>query len=213
MFYQAEMDIELRFGDVIKGFVFTEPQVNEPMLGPESDAKYSIGITAPRFSVVLTPCCSIENKTILLTPLIGLRNTFFGNEYFAEDPTRLNRPVPPQKAVSQYVWENKLSEAERQRRLRERAIYAFDNLFVYKEHPLLPKYTVNTRDGKFQTGYYMIDVANTYKMNCDKIIRNQPAPANVKCLQLSVQTRQELRDKVAYYYGRIPEEDKVLLES
>lgn len=285
MYYQAEMVMELRFGDVIKGFVFTEPQVDEPVPEPllfsvaaeahselksgavpeglrgsltengislsdraylsvrqadvkwlitdgntvyilekdeeklniypepESDTKYSIGITVPRFSVVLTPCCSIENKTILLTPLVGLRNTLFRNPYLAEDPTRLNRPVPPQKAVSPYVWENKLSAEERQKRIGEGAIYAFDSLFVYEKHFLLPKYAVDTRDGKLETNCYMIDIANTYRMNYDKINRYTPVPANVKRLQLSAQTRQELRDKVAYYYGRVPDEDKVLLES
>lgn len=47
------------------------------------------------------------------------------------------------------------------------------------------------------------------------IIKNQiktpeDAPLESKCLQLSIQARSELRDKIAYYYARIPKEDKIL---
>jgi hypothetical protein len=55
----------------------------------------------------------------------------------------------------------------------------------------------------------MIDFKNIYKIECDKIISAKNAPLNSKCLQLSIQTSSELRDKVAYYYARIQREDRI----
>ena len=43
----------------------------------------------------------------------------------------------------------------------------------------------------------------------DKIISEENSPLDSKCLQLSIQTRSELRDKIAYYYARIPREDRI----
>ena len=56
----------------------------------------------------------------------------------------------------------------------------------------------------------MIDFRNTYKLNYEKINPPKDAPLESKCLQLSIQARSELRDKIAWYYGRVPEEDKIL---
>jgi hypothetical protein len=60
-----------------------------------------------------------------------------------------------------------------------------------------------------ETNYYMIDFRNTSKLNCERIINPKDAPLESKCLQLSIQARSELRDKIAYYYARIPKEDKI----
>ncbi len=62
--------------------------------------------------------------------------------------------------------------------------------------------------------YYMIDFRAAYKLNCDKITRkrqdNQDIPIQ-KYLQLTVNARKKLRDKIAAYYSRIPEDDEILL--
>ena len=72
---------------------------------------------------------------------------------------------------------------------------------------------VHKKQGKnIETNYYMADFRNTYKLYCDKIKSSEKAPLESKCLQLSVQARSELRDKISYYYARIPKEDKILLE-
>jgi hypothetical protein len=55
----------------------------------------------------------------------------------------------------------------------------------------------------------MIDFKNSYKINCNKIKSPKDAPLNKKILQLSITSRSELREKIAYYYGRIPEEDLI----
>lgn len=214
MFYDKNIDNVLRFGDVLRGYITITPNIKIPFLTPSDlNEGYNVNINLPIFSVIISPCCSIGDGIISLIPLIKLRNTFFNNPYFTEDLTRLNREMEPQLAVSPYVW-NGLSLEEKQRRLQEGKKgkgYTFLEIFIYEKCDLFPEYTVDMRQGEnIQTNYYMIDFRNTYKLYCDKIKSPEKAPLESKCLQLSLQTRAELRDKISYYYARIPKEDEIL---
>lgn len=205
MFYQEEVDDALRFGDVLKGYILAASNIEEPSLSKS----YKIDINVPAYCVVLSPCCSIGDETISLSPLIELRGSFFDNPYLAEDLTRINRKMGPQQSVSPQVWENFPPE-EKQKRLEVGNAYAFVELFIYEKNDLFPKYTLHRRNGNIETNYYMIDFRNTYKLSCEKIKTPENAPLDSKCLQLSIQTRSELRDKIADYYARVPKEDKIL---
>ena len=209
MFYQENMDEALRFGDVVKGFIITTPNINKPFSTMISE-DYSIEINMPTFSVVVSPCCSIGDKIISLTPLIKLRNTFFDNPFFQDDLTRINRQMEPENTLPPDVWK-KLSDDEREKRLEKGLGYAFLELFIYEQNDLFPKYTIHRKRGDIETNYYMIDFRDTYKLNCEKIITPKNSPLDSKCLQLSVQTRAELRDKISYYYARVPQEDEIAL--
>jgi hypothetical protein len=207
MFYEDDMDDALRFGDVLRGYVSTIPKIKEPILSEQIIYEsYNVDINLSEFSVVVTPCCSIGWKTISLTPLLKIRGSFFDNEYLADDLTRINRKMEPQQAVPLRVWEG-FPEEEKLKRLKEGFGYAFLELFIYKENDLLPEYTVHRRQGNIDTKYYMIDFRNTYKLNCDLINTPKDAPINSKYLQLSIPARSELREKLSYYYARLPEED------
>lgn len=205
MFYQERMDKALRFGDVLKGYILAASNIEEPNL----NKNYTIDINLPAFCVVLSPCCSIGEKTISLSPLIELRGSFFDNPYLAEDLTRINRKMEPQQSVSPQVWENFPPE-EKRKRLEVGSAHAFVELFVYEKNDLFPKYIINRRNGNIETNYYVIDFRNTYKLSCGKIRTPEDSPLESKCLQLSIQTRSELRDKIADYYARVPKEDKIL---
>jgi len=205
MFYESKTDRALRFGDVLKGFISTTPIIREPMI-EEKDNEYHINVNMTKFSVVMDPCCSIGDKKISLTPLIHLLPTSFNNPYLSEDLTRINREMEPHQAVPPNIWEKFTSE-EKQKRLEIGKGYAFLNFFVYEGHDFLPKYTVNRREGNIETNYYMIDFRNMYKVNCDKIVSPTEAPLECKILQVSIDARSQLRDKISYYYGRVPEED------
>jgi hypothetical protein len=205
------MDKALRFGDVLQGYPSTTPIIEEPML-KESSARYNINVDLPKFTVVMDPCCEIRNKTISLTPLIQVSRAFFDNPYFAEDLTRINRKMEPQQAVSPTIWE-KLPLEEKQKRLEVGRTYALLNLFIYEKHELFPKYILRRKDKEdIETNYYMIDFRNTYKLCCDKIISPENSPLESKILQLSIETRSELREKLINYYANIPLEDKILEE-
>jgi len=222
MFYQLEMEENLRFGDVVKGFVFAAPQVNEPILSLDDEPNYSIDVTIPRFSVVLTPCCSIEKKTILLSPLVPVLINFFDNPHYSENLTRINQPVPPDLAFTPDSWEH-IPEEEKQRFIAIGPEYQLRQFFVYAPYSgLLPEYTLSRRDKNSETGqrrintsHYMVDFGSIHRVDCDKINRQgegSPAPPNVKHMQLSVYARKELRDKFLAYYARVTNEDEVLLK-
>lgn len=217
------MEEDLRFGDVVKGFVFIAPQVDEPILSLDDEPSYSIGVTIPRFSVVLTPCCSIENKTILLSPLVHVFINFFDNPHYSEDLTRLNQPVPPDLAFPPDSWKH-IPEEKKQEFITIGPEYQFRQFFVYAPYSgLLPEYTLSRKDKSSETGfrrvttgYYMVDFGSIHRVDCDKINRQgegSPAPPNVKYLQLSVYTRKELRDKFLAYYKRVTDEDAMLLDA
>lgn len=209
MFYEQKCDNSLRFGDVIRGYININTTIKAPILDQKClNEGYTLDIGLPEFCVVLTPCCSIGNETISLTPLIKVPKSFLSNPYFAEDLTHINRRMMPQQTIPPTTWES-FSNSEKEDRLKEGFVYAYLWLFIYKENDLFMPYTINTKEGKIETKYYMIDFRNIYKINCNKIISPEKSPLESKCLQLSIQTRSELRDKISYYFGRPPEEDQI----
>jgi hypothetical protein len=210
VFYQDGLDAALRFGDVVRGYILTNAILDKPGWDTQV-SDYTVNVSLPQFSVVMTPCCSIEDRTITLTPLIKLNSAFFDNPYLAEDLTRINRIMSPEQAIPPHVW-NALGSGEKERRLAEGNTYAFPNLFVYEQHPSFPEYTVHRKRGNVSTNYYMIDFRHIYKVHCNKIISPTDSPLESKHLQLSIGAREELRVKLARYYSRVPEEDQALEE-
>jgi len=205
MFYKQITDGMLRFGDVLKGYTLAASNIEEPNLSKN----YMVDINLPSYCVVVSPCCSIGEKTISLSPLIELRGSFFNNPYLYEDVTRINLKMQPEQSVSPNIWD-KFSPEERQKRLAVGYAYGFVDFFVYEKNDLFSGYTIHRKNGNIETNYYMIDFRNIYKLSCDKIKTPEDAPLESKCLQLSIQARSDLRAKIADYYARVPKEDEVL---
>ncbi len=205
-FYLEPFDTSFRFGDVLKGFVVSTPNFSNPPLTNEN-MNFNIEVSLPSYCVVLSPCCSISDKTIALSPLIKLYPTFFKNEYFTEDLTRVNRLVPPEKTMPSYAWE-KLSLEKKQEILDKGEGYTFLDLFIYKEHDLFPKYEISRKsEDNIFTKYYMIDFRNIFRVNSSSIKNPNVVPIESKCLQLTIETRTDLRLKITKYFSRIPDED------
>lgn len=208
MFYQENMDKAYRFGDVLRGFILSSPNVSNPFLNQEkSEIDYRIDVSLPKFCVILSPCCSIGNGVISLTPLIQLKKNFFKNPYFNEDMTRINREMEPQQTVAPELWST-LGVEEQMKRMAAGKAFALVEHFIYDKYVLFPSYNL----GDTETGYYMIDFRTTYNVNCKAISSAKQAPLDAKILQLSVQTRSELRTKISYFYGRIPKEDLIEID-
>ena len=209
MFYEDRAENALRFGDVVRGFVLSAPNIDTPS-AQEVKREYEIKVKRPEFAVVMSPCCSIGDKTIALTPLIEVKWEFFLNPYVAEDLTRVNRPMTPRQAVSPSIWD-RMSEEERARRLDfgKASSYAYSDSFVYAPHTLLKKYPVKGKGVETETGYYMIDFRRIYRVECRQISSAKQAPLEVKLLQLRIRARSELRDKLAWYFGRPSPEDEI----
>lgn len=206
MFYEKCPDQALRFGDILKGFVLASANI----VKPDSLENYKINVSLPKHCVVLSPCCSIGERVITLSPLIQVRASFFDNPYFSEDLTRINRKMKPEESVAPDIWKT-LPAEEKQKRLAEGIGYALYEIFIYQKHDLFTPYCLdNKRKGKIETNYYMVDFRYTCKLNCEKIISPKDAPLESKCLQLSIEARSELRQKIAHYYSREPIEDRIL---
>lgn len=205
MFYIEQPEKALRFGDVISGFVSSVPNMNEPAID-HKHVEYKLELSMPEFCVVLSPCCSIGESTITLAPLQNVINSFFKNPYFSEDLTRINRPVSPESSVSTEDWEQ-FSEDEKLKRLKEGYAYVSVEYFIYAEHELLPKYKVKLRGNVIETGYYMIDFRKSFRVSCPGVRSAKEHPVEGKYLQLTIEARQQLRNKVSKYYLRVPQED------
>jgi len=203
MFYESKISNAFRLGDVIKGFISVQPTIKNPIIGAMTEKdNYKIDINLPQFSVILSPCCSIGDSKITLTPLVRLKNTIFKNKFFIEDPTRINREIEPQYTLPPEEFE-KLPQPEKDKILQSEKGYTLLEWFIYEQHDLFPQYELRGIDTK----YYMIDFRNIYKINCSQIKTPEKVPIESKVLELSIQARANLREKLSYYYGRVPEED------
>jgi len=197
MFYNEEVDKAYRFGDVLRGFVLSNSNIDEPILKDKHfNSQYAVNITFPEYSIILTPCCSIGGQTILLTPLIKVHKNFYKNPYFAENLLNINLQMEPEQSVPSDVW-MKFDDNEKQKRLAAGKAYAALEYFVYDKNPLFAEYSL----GDLTTEYYMIDFRNIFKINSDRIPNQRQAPLEAKCLQLSINARKELREKFSYFFS------------
>lgn len=211
MFYAARPDEALRLGDVVRGFVLGAAEFDQPDPSPMD---YRINVRRPAYAVVLTPCCSIGEKMLSVAPLLAVHASFFRNPYLAEDLTRANRPMTAQEAVPPEEWK-RLGERERQRRLARNGGRSLQFLrwFVYAEHALLPRHEVKVGKEALTVGSYMVDFRQMHRIESRSIANPKQSPLHAKVLQLSVQTRAELREKLAHYFGRPAPEDAAELEA
>ncbi|MHC4089904.1 MAG: hypothetical protein ACYSVY_06440 [Planctomycetota bacterium] len=207
-FYQDEPDNELRFGDVVRGFPVSAAHIDRPAVG-EALREYRIDVGQPEFGVIMMPCCSIKSESLLLTPLLQINRNFYKNPYWADDLLRLNRPMTPKHAVSPNEWERMtLEEREQRFDLSKPTSFAVVDCFIYAPHDLLPPYVVTQRKGHPEIGYYMVDFRLTCRVQCKAVTRQQ-SPVEAKVLQLTIDARGDLRDKIADFFGRVPSEDEV----
>jgi len=203
MFYEKEnVDPYLRFGDIIEGFQLLQPIYNDFL---KDKYNFEIEVRSVNFFVVTTPCCSIERSKLSVAPLKSVRNVFYNNDYFIEDLTRINRLMSPEKSVPKESWK-KMPEARKQEMQGVGYSFAFMDLFIYDSNDLLPQYELNTKQGKIETGYYMLDFKDIFVFDSNIVNRGKNIP---KILQLSKNSRDDLRNKLAKYFNRVPEEDIV----
>jgi len=208
MFYDSNTQGILRFGDIVRGFLLTYSKGYSPSSANKPDA-YHIEVTHPNLAAVLTPCCTIAQSSgemLILTPLRKIRpDLYFDNSYLKEDFTRINCELTIQEAIGPEKWQ-KLSDEEKAQRLAQSPgkKYIILDEFIYDKHDLLPEYELAyMKKNKEAINYYMIDFRNIFRVQIPSDIN----PLSIKILQLSIQARKQLREKLAHYFGRRPEED------
>jgi len=174
-------------------------------------SSFAVEVCEARYCVVLSPCCSIGHETILLSPLIKLLPAFYANPHFVEDLTRINRTVAPELIFAPHIWAQ-MPDEKQQRLLGKGMSYTYLDFFIYEGHGLLPNYTVHRKGGdNIQTTCHMVDFRNVHKIRSNKIKSASDSPADMKILELSIGTRQDLRQKLTQYYARVPEEELIAL--
>lgn len=228
MFYQDSIENRLRFGDVLKGFLSTAPSLAKP-LDEQAKDPYRIDVSIPDFSVIIDPCCEIGGGTLSLTPLIHVKATLWDTPSLFEDITRINRKAMPKDLMHPVQW-NELTDAEKKDIMSVTPDYGHTTFFIYESNAQFSPYTVKAtkyeevvnpvtklpkynRQGptEFTTRHYMLNFKNIYHVNCEKV--SDPGKTIDESiqrsivLQLSKKTRNELREKMADYFGEIPEED------
>ena len=125
MFYADTFSNGLRLGDVVLGYVTAVPNQPEPIRN--AFINYSVDVRLPSLLVVLTPCCSIKEKTIAVVPLINIldaeRKIFFKNINFRKDMTLINYPhtLDEWKKLDQEVTESDQDGKEK---------YAYESFFI-----------------------------------------------------------------------------------
>ncbi len=207
----------LRLGDVVKGYVSAISRIKEPFTDNFVDSKVDVQLQIPKLLVVLTPCCSIKEKKISLTPITQARKSLYENPHFRNDLTVINRKMEPEKTLSPEKWEA-LPIEKRTAKQEKGIVYTLEHLFIYeKSPPWLSEYPVRLKGGeRISGGYYEFDFRNATKVECECVIHpdednfNEETCRKLLCskvLELSKENRKDLRDKLADYYGRPPKED------
>lgn len=211
MFYEEQQDSHLRFGDIISEQEITYLRLKEEKTynSPNSN----LCLSKPKFSVVITPCCSISNSQIALTPLIEIEPKTYRNEYFAEDVTRINKLIPANKKVPSEIFK-KMTPIEQSDMLRSGSTFEFLDFFVYEKMDLFDTYKIKCYWDKennmpnITVQDHMIDfriISHVISQNLNKTSEN--LLLRKKVAQLSKISRSSLRDKISSYYAKAPIED------
>lgn len=229
MFYNASISDKLRFGDIVKGYLSVIPKLSNPF------GNASIEIETHQYSVILAPCCDIGDGMISLSPLEKINPSFFDISYLAKDMTLLNRTGMAKDFCHPETW-NKLSDEKKTEALVATPEYGRKAFFIYKGNPLFPEYTIKRprkytevidpksklpkfdsvkQFNTFRTRDRMISFKTMYRVNCKsivKLITDETVLGSI-VLQLSVETRKLLREKMAHYFSRPTPEDLALLRA
>jgi hypothetical protein len=159
------------------------------------------------FCAIISPCCSIENNLLTVAPLLKIDAKLIQNQYFVDDFTIINSELTSEEAAGPHVWNNVFSQEERDEKTREGEKYTRIENFIYDKHPLLPEYKLSYSKKDVLTGCYMIDFRLIFSIKSSRIIRGNKDLMQHKVLELSVETRSELREKLLYYFKRNPDEE------
>lgn len=231
MFYSDTFSPYLRFGDVLKGFMKVIAEIDEPILSKITN--FNIKVENAEFCIVMDPCCNIDDGTITLTPLKPINKNWLFNPYLENNIVSLNSEIKPIKAIHPDRW-NSLKLTEKQNLYAENDKYQQIRYFIYDIHNILPVYKIE-KDYSFieyiddktklpafkkdnikkslDLNYYMIDFKNIYYVNCKRISNPRQKLdeqlSNAKVLELSIESRNLLRDKLAFWYYNRPEEDVI----
>ncbi len=212
MFYIDEPDLTtLRFGDVVQGFIGTVPVIENLI---DSDVlqgyKYQVKSFIPEFSVIMTHCCSIGKGNLSLAPLQKINHKIFLNRLNSEiysDFTQLNRRIETKKRIPKLEWDNLTDKKQTELETQGGTWNYIDKIF-YEKHDLFTTYDIQLKGCILKTNFYVVDFNDIYNVECSKIKKNQIDKEILKSkfLELTDNTREEFKEKIAMYFSRPADE-------
>jgi len=211
MFYSESFSRAYRLGDIITGYTEIVPVY--ALNKKSAELSLSISVIPSDMFVILTPCCSIEQQIVNIAPLKKIDSRFLSSDFLVEDFLLINQPITRREALGGLVF-NKLTPEEKLEFENMPPEYSYLDKFIYAEHHFLKEYSVTKSFGKgdiktVATGKHMVSFKDAGKIQCNLFERKKEVYQ--KIAELSPLTRQKLRDKMAHYYSRIPEEDRSFL--
>ena len=211
MFYSDSFSEAYRMGDIVSGYTEIIPVYSKNK--ENNKLNLSISIVSSDFFVILTPCCSIENEIVNIVPLRKLDSKFLSSSQLIADFLLINQPIPKRSAIGDLAF-SRLTPHEQLEVENALPEYAYIDKFIYDNTPYMIEYELTKKRGKndevtVTTGKYMISFKDAVKIQSSLFERSRGVYAKVA--ELTPHSRQELRDKLSYYYSRVPEEDQPFL--
>jgi len=231
MFYTKSPEKILRLGDVLQGYFSTTPDIKNPIVG-SSINDYKIDVNLPEFCAVLDNCCHIGDRTILLSPLISITAHFWDPPFLANDILQINSKGNPKDMTHPREWNEKLTDKMKREYINSDPVYGYKRYFIYNDLPEfspyivkqdyfytegineetnLPMWEQTTKHIEFETKRYMVDFKKSFRVNCNDLNKSSLKPniLDSKIAQLTIETRNQLREKLGFFFGEVPSEDQI----
>ena len=213
MFYTDKPDFtNLRFGDVIQGFVGVIPIIETPFNDKILEGyEFQIKSFIPEFSVVMTHCCSIGKGNLALAPLKKIHHKIDIlrlNSDIYNNFTALNRKIEKKMLIPKSYWDKMDGDEKTEIEMLGKGWHHIDKIF-YDSNDLFTPYDIKLKDEEIiRTNSYIVDFSDIYNVKCSKIQKNNIDKKILKSkfLELTENAREEIKEKIATYFSR-PAED------
>lgn len=217
-FYSESFSESYRLGDILQGFTNISTinlKQNDDMSELVLD---SINFQKHNYYVILTPCCSIENKEAILAPLKKLDPKLLFSDYIVENFLRVNEKMAHRDAMGEDIYKKQYpKEEDRINRDNSPPNYEHWDKFIYAPIPhILPEYELSLKKNKsekitLKINHYMISFKDVFKVNSNTFDRGCKDTCT-KIMELNPISRDLLRKKLSGFYARIPDEDREFLD-
>lgn len=209
-FYSNDLSNFFRLGDVIQGFTRVIPKFTQ---NGTDKMDLNIELVHHDLFVILSPCCSIEDKEAHIVPLKQISDTFLKSNYTANDFSIINNPMSRKEVIGDLNFKNVQPDKQIEFENAPKT-FEFVDKFVFAGHDLLDKYTIvlkrkNVIIESKETNSYIISFKDMIKVKYSQFDRE--AKDCKKLLELTPFARNVLRDKMVHFFSRIPDEDKEYL--
>ena len=192
----------LRFGDIVSGFQLPTVRVD----APDTSIELRIEISKRQYFVVMTPCCDIEMQAFALAPLEQVRDAIALQPKLRENLLMVNGKFKAKDILTPEQIA-RMDEAKQADLATAGEEYAYQDCFIYESNGLFPRYEVKRKGQTIASlDHRMVDFKKIFHVDCSMAERSQEPPEGIKVSELSLETRAQLRDKLAFYFGRNPDE-------